>query len=199
MAAGGIAAGDLAGAYPVWLDVQYPDAPSRWMILIRWLLAIPHLFIINVLQYVVFVFAAIAFFAVLFTRRYPKGLADLVEGWLRWTNNTYAYVLFLDRYPPFSWNEGDYPAVTTRVERPAEYQRWLPLVKWLLAIPHLIVLAALQFIALFVGIWLVVGVLVTGQYPQPAFELLVGVMRWTTRVMAYLFLLVDEYPPFALK
>ena len=198
MAAGDMAAG-MAAAYPVEFDVEYPESPNRWMILVRWLLAIPHGFIINALQYVAFVFAAIAFFAILFTGRYPKGLADLVESWLRWTNNTYAYVLFLDRYPPFSWNDGDYPAVTTRVERPLEYSRWLPLVKWLLAIPHLIVLTALQFIAFFVGIWLVVGVLVTGQYPQPAFEFLVGVMRWTTRVMAYLFLLVDEYPPFALK
>ena len=199
MAAGGMAAGQPAGAYPVWVDVAYPESPQRWMILIRWVLAIPHLIIISVLENVAFVFAVIAFFAILFTGRYPKGLADLVEGWLRWSNNTYAYMLYLDRYPPFSWDDGDYPAVTTRVERPAEYQRWLPLVKWLLAIPHLIVLFALQFIALFVAIWLVVGVLVTGQYPRPAFDFLVGVMRWGTRVTAYLFLLVDDYPPFSLR
>ena len=157
MAAGSMAAGELAGPYPVWVDVEYPESPNRWMILIRWLLAIPHLIIINVLQNVAFVFAVIAWFAILFTGRYPTGLADLVEGWLRWSNNTYAYALFLDRYPPFSWNDGDYPAVTTQVRRPAEHSRGLLFVKLLLAIPYFVVLYVLQFVAIFVVLWLIVG------------------------------------------
>jgi hypothetical protein len=199
MAAGGMAAGELAGAYPVEFDVEYPEAPQRWMILIRWLLAIPHLIIVGVLELVAQVFWLIGIFVILFTGRLPGGMAELIEGWLRWTNNAMAYVLFLDRYPPFSMADGEYPGVTTRVSRLEQPHRWLPLVKWLLAIPHYIVLAVLGFVAYFVVIWLVVAVLVTGQYPRPAFDYLVGVGRWTTRVSAYVFLLVDDYPPFSHK
>ncbi len=199
MAAGDMGTREMVGTYPVWVDVEYPESPNRWLILIRWLLAIPHLIIISVLQYVAEVFAFIGVFVILFTGRYPEGLASLVEGWMRWTNNAYAYVLFLDKYPAFSWNDGDYPAVTTRVQRPLEYNRWLPLVKWLLAIPHYIVLAVLQLIGVVAVVWLVLGVLITGRYPQGAFDYIVGVMRWTTRVYAYVFLLVDDYPPFSLK
>ena len=185
--------------YPVEFDIEYPESPNRWMILIRWLLAIPHLIITQVLGIVAAVFALIAFFSILFTKKYPPGLAGLVEGWMRWSNNMWAYVLFLDRYPPFSWDDGAYPQVTTRVHMPPEHNRWLPLVKWILAIPHFIVLYALQYIAMVVVLFIIVAVLVTGRYPRGAFNFMVGTMRWYTRVYAYMYLLVDRYPPFSLR
>jgi hypothetical protein len=108
-------------------------------------------------------------------------------------------VLFLDRYPPFSMDEGAYPAVTFEVDKPEEFNRWLVLVKWLLVLPHALILAVLQFIAYFAGLAMVVAVLVTGRYPRGLFDFLVGVGRWNARVNAYSYFLVDRYPPFSLK
>ena len=193
------AEGMAAGAYPVNFDVQYPETPNRWLILVRWLLAIPHYIVLYVLGIITGVIWVIAFFTILFGRTYPDGLFKFMTGTLRWNQNVMAYALFLDRYPPYSMDEGAYEGVTFTVQKPAEYNRWLVLVKWLLVIPHVIVLFLLQIIALLAFLWLFFGVLVTGQYPRPAFDFLVGVGRWSARVNAYFTFLVDEYPPFALK
>ena len=85
----------------------------------------------------------IAFFAILFTGRYPRGLFDFVVNIYRWQENVFAYyALFRDEYPPFSWEAGKYP-VTFEVDYPESLSRWMIFVKWLLAIPHIIVLAVL--------------------------------------------------------
>lgn len=102
--------------YPVRFDVEYPENLSRWLIFVKWLLAIPHFIILNALLAVVSVIIVIAFFAILFTKKYPKGLFDFAVGVLRWQANVTAYVgLMRDEYPPFSWDAGKYP-VTFEVD-----------------------------------------------------------------------------------
>jgi len=185
--------------YPVHLEIDHPEGGNRFMILIRWLLALPHAAIVYVLSSLSSVIILIAFFAILFTRRYPEGLFNIAVGIQRWSQNMWAYVLFHDRYPPFSFEEGQYPPVRYSVDRREEYNRWLPLVKWLLAIPHYIVLSLLYIAAFFVYLWTIIVVLVTGRYPEGAFNFLVGVARWGARVTAYVGLMVDEYPPFSMR
>ena len=92
-----------SSGYPVRFDVEYPDELNRWLPLIKWLLAIPQLLIVYVLGAVVQIIVLIAFFAILFTRKFPKGLFDFVLGVMRWGNRVtaYAFVLVTDRYPPF--------------------------------------------------------------------------------------------------
>lgn len=188
-----------APTYPVRFEVAYPEDPGGWRILVRWLLAIPQLIVANLLQNLAQMLAFFALFTILFTRRYPEPMFRLVAGVVRWQLNVYAYVLMHDSpYPPFAFDEGEYPHLSYEVTRQEEYSRWLPLVKWLLAIPHYIVLALLASIAIVVWLYCAVVVVATGRFPRGGFNFLVGVGRWGARVNAYFLLQVDEYPPFSL-
>ena len=202
-------------AYPVDLDGRLDPALTRWMWLVKWFLAIPHLIVLAFLWLAFFVLTVVAFFAILFTGRYPRGIFEFNSGVLRWSWRVgfYAFsVLGTDRYPPFSLGPADYPA-TLEIPYPDRLSRGLVLVKWwLLAIPHYFVLA------IFFGWWswpgadwrtglsldfvLVVIAMVTllfrGRYPRDIFDLLVGMSRWAFRVWAYAALMRDEYPPFRL-
>ena len=93
-----------ASDYPVRFDVEYPERLSRWKIFVKWILAIPHFIVLAVLQFIGFILVIIAFFAILFTGRYPRGMFDFVVGVTRWHWRVYGYaiLLFTDRYPPFS-------------------------------------------------------------------------------------------------
>ena len=184
---------------PVRFEIAFPEQPKRFMILVRWLLAIPHFLIVSILTDLVTLFALFAFFTILFTRRYPEGLFRLAVGFQRWSYNALAYVLFHDRYPPFSIEDGEYPPVSFDVRHRAQHNRWLPLVKWLLAIPHVIIVLLLAFFGIFVVLYMLVAVLITGRYPPGAFDFLVGVGRWNARLDAYIYLMVDEYPPFSMR
>jgi hypothetical protein len=188
-----------AMSYPVAFDVEYPQELSRWLIFVKWLLAIPHAIILYGLQIAWQVVTFIAFFVVLFTKRYPRELFDFSVNVYRWNANVHAYLaLMRDEYPPFSWAPGRYP-VTYDVEYPEELSRWLIFVKWLLAIPHIIVLYLL-FIA--AGLALLVSwfaILFTKRFPESLFRFVVGVFRWQYRVHAYAFLMRDEYPPFSME
>jgi hypothetical protein len=186
-----------ASGHPVTFDVQYPQELSRWLVFVKWLLAVPHLLILYALQGVASVLTFIAFFAILFTRSYPRELFNFVVGINRWTENVYAYVFLLrDDYPPFSWEPGRY-AVTYDVAYPEQLSRWLIFVKWLLAFPHYIVLFLLfvgQGLALFVAFF---AILFTKRFPEGLFRFVVGVDRYRVRVGAYVNLLRDDYPPFS--
>lgn len=185
--------------FPLQYEVEYPERLSRLLIFVKWLLAIPHMLIVYALGYAAAVITFIAFFAILFTRRYPRGLFDFVVNVNRWSANVTAYTsLFRDEYPPFSWEPGRYP-VTYEVEYPEQLNRWLPLVKWLLAIPHYVVLLVLGIIALFVWFIAWFAILFTGRFPRGMFDFLVGYLRWEYRVGVYVNLLVDSYPPFSLR
>ena len=189
-----------APGYPVRYDVEYPEELSRWLIFVKLLLAIPHFIILWALGIAAGVMGFIAFFAILFTKRYPRGLFDFVVNVNRWSANVDAYTgLLRDEYPPFSWEPGQY-AVTYEVDYPEKLNRWLPLVKWwLLAIPHYIVLFALGIAAFVVYIIAWFAILFTKRFPRGLFDFTVGYTRWEYRVNAYAGLLRDEYPPFSLK
>jgi uncharacterized protein DUF4389 len=187
--------------YPVRYDVEYPERLSRWKIFVKWILAIPHLIIVYLLQAVASVLVFIAFFAILFTKKWPRGLFDFTVQIQRWTANTFAYAILLlrDEYPPFSGEPGEYP-LALEIEYDDNLSRWMIFVKWLLAIPHLIVLVFLEIAALVVVIIAFFAILFTGRYPRGMFDFVVGTARWYWRVDAYaLLLMTDRYPPFSLK
>src|SRR5690349_25174790 len=131
-------------SYPVQVRARLDEPLSRWLWLVKWLLAIPHYFVLFILWIAFFVVTVIAFFAILFTARYPRPLFGFNLGVLRWSWRVgyYSYsALGTDRYPPFSLGEEpDYPA-TLDIAYPQRLSRGLVLVKWLLAIPHLVVVA----------------------------------------------------------
>jgi len=152
-----------------------------------------------VLGNVLGVLALIAFFAILFTTRYPRGLFAFAVFIQRWNANVGAYLaLERDEYPPFGGETGIYP-LTYEVDYPEGLSRWLIFVKWLLAIPHYVVLWALYVAALVTLIIAWFSILFTEQYPRGLFDFAVGVTRWTLRVNAYINLLRDEYSPFRLE
>jgi hypothetical protein len=214
------AAAPAVDAYPVAVEARLDEPLSRWLWLVKWFLAIPHFVVLAVLWLVLAVLTVVAFFGILLTGRYPRSLFDFNVGVLRWTWRVNYYALGgigTDRYPPFSLGaEPDYPA-TLDVPYPERLSRGLVLVKsWLLAIPHLIVVAlfsgtgavawrfadggTLEWPGLIGLLTLVAGVILLfrGRYPRDLYELLVGLNRWVYRVVAYVALMRDEYPPFRL-
>lgn len=192
-------------AYPARFDLEAPEEVANWRPLVQWLLAIPHLVILHVLGYVVQVVWIISFFAVLFTKHIPEGLYSFQVMVMRYQARVWTYVLFMrEDYPPFSFrvvdaDDGADPPTSLSVDRPPELNRWLPLVKWLLLIPQVIVLFFLQIASFFVAVVAFFAVLFTGRFPQGMRNFLVGVTRWHVRVGAYALFLVDPYPPFSLQ
>jgi hypothetical protein len=210
--------------YPVAIEGRLDPQLSRGMWLVKWLLAIPHMIVLAFLWVAFVLLTVAAWFAILFTGRYPRGLFEFNVGVMRWSWRVayYAYgVLGTDRYPPFSLDrDPTYPA-DLDVAYPEQLSRGLALVKWwLLAIPHYIIvglftggllswtidLGDAQGTQLALGTGLI-GVLAfiavvalgfTGRYPRGLFDLLMGLQRWVYRVTAYAALMTDEYPPFRL-
>ena len=210
-----------AVTYPVHVDAQLDSKLSRWLWLFKWLLAIPHYVVLAFLWLAFVVLSVVAFFAILFTGRYPRSIFEFNVGVLRWQWRVayYAYgALGTDRYPPFTLRDvPDYPAHLD-VDYPERLSRGLVLVKWwLLAIPHYLIvglflggagyyigtaddssrLVATGLIPLLAVVAGVV-VLLTGRYPLPLFDLLLGLNRWVLRVAGYASLMTDTYPPFRL-
>jgi hypothetical protein len=208
---------------PVRLEGRLDANLSRWLWLVKWLLAIPHFIVLFFLLIAFVVLTVVALFAILFTERYPRGLFDFNVGVLRWAWRVSFYTydaLGTDRYPPFSLGaEPDYPA-TLDIEYPERLSRGLVLVKWwLLAIPHYLVLGILLgggwfgwdrawdddggwgggpgLIGLLV-LFAAVALLFTSRYPRGIFDLVIGLNRWVFRVVAYAALMTDTYPPFRL-
>lgn len=210
--------------YPV--DIDVPPAlthRNRVTCFFRLILALPHLILVGgpaalsisiawttgahlrpewggatgVLGAVAAVCAIIAWFAIVFGGEYPVGLRDLSILYLRWRVRASAYTALLrDEYPPFGDNP--YPATLriTTIARPRN--RLTVAFRLVLALPHVIAVWLLGIAWLLATIAAFISILFTGTYPQAFLEFGVGVLRWSTRVEAYLLLLVDEYPPFTL-
>ncbi len=138
---------------------------SRWKIFVKWLFAIPHFFVLSFFNMLVGIIVWIAWFIILFTKRYPESLYKLVLTYMRWTANVNAYVMFQrDEYPPFG--EGPYP-VRLDLPYPAELSRWMIFIKWLLVIPSIIVyvfVGLALLVALFIAWW---AILITGHAAWP--------------------------------
>src|SRR5205823_5272948 len=198
-------------SYPLQLTGELSPRLSRGLWLVKWLLAIPH-FIVLLFLWIAFVAVSIiAFFAILFSGRYPRALFDFNVGVLRWTWRVSFYsfsALATDRYPPFSLRpDPTYPAELA-VDHPERLSRGLVLVKWwLLAIPHYLIVAVFGgglagvlgwgsnrgahwelagggLIGIIVIIAAVI-LLVRGRYPEPLFDFAMGMNRWSYRVAAY--------------
>ncbi|MBN1190297.1 MAG: DUF4389 domain-containing protein [Dehalococcoidales bacterium] len=196
--------------YPVYVRGELTEPPSRGWWLLKWLLGIPHYIILAFLWVAFLIVSIIAFFAILFTGKYPKGLFEFNTGVLRWTWRVsfYSYgALGTDKYPPFSLDSDDsYPA-DLQIEYPERLSRGLVLIKWwLLAIPHYVIVAIFQGngekgaggLVFILAIIAAIVLLFTGKYPESIFKLVVGMNRWTCRVSAYASLMTDRYPPFRL-
>jgi hypothetical protein len=207
--------------YPLQLTGELAPQLSRGLWLVKWLLAIPHFIILVFLWIAYAIVSVIAFFAILFTRRYPRGLFDFNVGVLRWSWRVafYSYsALGTDKYPPFSLKDvPDYPA-RIEVTYPQALSRGLVLVKWwLLALPQYLVVGVFAGGAW--GAWAgagngwilssggLIGLLVcfaavvllfTGRYPKQLYDFVLGMNRWAFRVAAYATLMTDVYPPFRL-
>src|SRR3954465_921781 len=213
--------------YPVRVDgASEPEAVSRGLWLVKWLLLVPHLVVLLFLWLAFYAVGIMAFFAILVTGRYPRALFDFNVGVLRWSWRVHYYgygALATEPYPPFTLDEvADYPAHLD-VSYPERLSRGLVLVKWwLLALPQYVI------VSIFVGggIWLATGrtdadgvwdsswgagglvgllvfiagvvLLFSGRYPRPIYDFVLGMDRWALRVAAYVALMTDAYPPFRL-
>ncbi|TMK88856.1 MAG: DUF4389 domain-containing protein [Actinobacteria bacterium] len=194
----------ISASYPAQLEFQGDRHIDRWRPLVQWLLAIPHLVIAYALRTLRNVLILISFFTVLFTKQIPRPLFDVIAMTFRYEWRATSYALFLhEDYPAFDFQPAaaddgvDSHSVMT-FTYPEQLSRWQPLVKWLLAVPHYVALFFLMIAAIVAVVVGFFAVLITGEYPEGIRDFLVGVTRWSLRVQAYVGLLTDEYPPFAL-
>ncbi len=207
------------GGYAARLEVDYPEELDRLTTFFRLIWIIPIGIILALLSAggggtateagetgassgggIVVGLAIATALMIVFRQRYPRWWFDFARELVRFSTRVGAYfVLLTDQYPSTVEEQSvhleiDYP------DAERDLNRWLPLVKWLLAIPHYIVLVLLAIIALFAVVIAWFAILFTGRYPRGLFDFVVGVIRWALRVQAYAFLLVtDQYPPFSLS
>jgi Domain of unknown function (DUF4389) len=205
-------------AYPVRIEGELASPLSRWLWLVKWILALPRYMVLAVLWIGVVLLTGVAFLAILLTGRYPRTIFDFNVGVFRWSWRVafYSYLaLGTARYPPFTLRDvPEYPA-RLDVQYPERLSRGLVLVGWwLLAIPRYMVVAILVGGGYLVtGTWGItyyggligvlvafagVAVLITSRYPRESLDLVLGLDRWVVRVADYVFLMRDEYPPFRL-
>lgn len=212
--------GFSGGPYPVQFNVDYPETSNRLTVLFRIILIIPILVVLSAVggasawftgdvdtdkfiaaNLTPFIAGGSLFLApllmILFRQKYPRWWFDWNLNLARFTARVTAFFLLLrDEYP----STDEEQAVHLTIEYPDvenDLNRFLPLIKWILAIPHYILLAILAIMVLVVTVLAWFLILILGRYPQGMFEFVVGVNRWGTRVGAYMWLLTtDRYPPF---
>ena len=185
--------------YPVKLNIDYPESSNRLTAIFRLILVIPIVFILALIStYAEALSLAIAMM-ILFKEKYPKWWFEWHIGITKFTYRIAAYVLLMrDEYPSTDHDQSvridvPYPEVKN------DLKRWIPLVKWILVIPHIIVLIFLFIGVVLSTIFALLAILFTGKYPKSIFNFVEGFLRWTLRVSAFALLLTtDEYPPFRL-
>ena len=194
----------MSAPYPVQLEFQADLHITRWRPLVQWLLAIPHLLIASALRSLRQVLTLISLFTVLFTEQIPRPLFDAIVMTYRYEWRAMSYAFFMhEDYPPFDFDvssedDGMEPHTSLSLAYPEHLDRWKPLYKWFLAIPHLFVLVGLGIVAVLGIIGGFFAVLFTGAYPEGIRDFLVNTYRYTLRVEAYVGFLTDRYPPFSL-
>lgn len=202
------------GPYPVQFNVDYPVTSGRLGVLFRVILIIPIVIVLFLIsgstggRFSASGFSVSAgglllspvLVMILFRQKYPRWWFEWNLALLRFGSRVAAYLLLLrDEYP----STDDEQSVHLEISYPnaqTDLNRWLPLIKWLLAIPHFIVLLFLGLAAVVITVISWFAILFTGRYPRGLHDYIVGVLRWGTRVQAYALLLVtDRYPPFSLR
>jgi len=186
--------------YPVNLKIDYSEQSDRLTAILRLILVIPIVIILALIStYAEALSLAIAMM-ILFKEKYPKWWFDWNIGITKFTYRIAAYVLLMrDEYPATDHEQSvkitiPYPDVKN------ELKRWMPLVKWILVIPHVVVLLFLFIGVVLATIFALLAILFTGKYPKGIFDFVEGFLRWALRVSAFALLLTtDEYPPFRLK
>jgi hypothetical protein len=187
----------ISPSHPIDIEIDYPATLSRISTFFRGILWIPHYIALFVL-FVGFFFSTVcAWFAVLFTGRYPEGLWNFGLGVHRWQLRVASYALLqTDRYPPFSLgDDADYP-VRLLVDHPDRIHRWrcIPYVPQILAIPAFIVTFVLGILA-YIGViiaWF--AILITGHYPRAIFNLVTSALKWSIRAQMFVSLMTEAYP-----
>ena len=202
----------MMNKYPATLTVDYPEEANRLTVFFRLFLTIPILIILGSLSYQGFtndqfpnesywvgILVVPTLLMIVFRRKYPKWWFDWNVGITKFIYRIAAYGLLLrDEYP----STDDEQAIQVDLPYPdvkKDLNRWKPLVKWILVIPHIIVLIFIFIAVVFCSVFAWFAILFTGRYPKGIFDFVEGFLRWSLRVNAYAYLLTtDEYPPFRL-
>ena len=186
--------------YPVNLKIEYSEKSNKSTALFRLVLIIPIILILALIcSYAEALSIAVALM-IIFKEKYPKWWFDWNVGITKFIYRVAAYGLLLrDEYP----STDDEQAIQVDLPYPdvkKDLNRWKPLVKWILVIPHIIVLIFIFIAVVFCTVFAWFAILFTGRYPKVIFDFVEGFLRWSLRVNAYVFLLTtDEYPPFRLR
>ncbi len=188
----------------VRLDFERGYDVDRWRVIGNWILAIPHLVILYFLRIVRGALTVVAFFTILFTKQIPDGIYSMILMTDRYQWRVTTFLLFMrNEYPKFEFDcvqpDPRTDMAVLEIDRQTEYDRWKPLYKWILAIPHYFVVMFFAIGAVFVWIAAFFAVLFTGKWPEGMRDYIVKVSRYTMRVLAYVGLLRDEYPAFGLR
>jgi hypothetical protein len=182
--------------YPVRIEIDHPQELSRWLIFVKWLLAIPHFLVLVLLGIGAWFVLIISWFAVLITARYPEGLFNYMVGVHRWAIRVESYVfLQTDAYPPFSLEDDRSYPVRLQIDYPQRIARWRPLVSWLLVIPAAIGAWLLLIVAEFAAFFAWFVILFTKRYPQGLFDAVTIGFRWSVRTSVYAYWMTEQYPP----
>jgi Domain of unknown function (DUF4389) len=181
----------------VSFHAEYVERRSRLTTFFRALLAIPHAIVLYVWGIVAAIAIVIAWFALVLTARYPRGLFDFVAGFVRFSTAFYGYLYLLtDRFPPFSGETSGYP-VRLEIEAPQErYDRLKVLFRIVLAIPVFIVLYVMQIIAELGALLAWFAIVIVGRQPKGLQDMTVLGVSYQQRATAYLALLSDRWPAF---
>lgn len=188
--------------YPVSVDVHTPEKLDRWRPIGQWVLALPHLLIAAALEYVAGALALISWFAILFTGRLPKGLADFQVMILRYTTRVELYASFLyDDYPPFDFtlsdrDPGGSPVRFDVVPELENRNRLTVALRLLWAIPALVYALVIAIVGVVCWIAAFFAIIVTGRWPEVLRSWAMKLTRISARLDGYMMLLTDEYPPF---
>ena len=177
-------------------DVAHPARQKRWLLFLRGLLIIPHTIVLYFLALALSIVTFFAWWAILFTGRYPEGMWSFSMSVMRWSARVQVYTMNLrDEYPPFG--DGPY-AMTFAQARPARQSRLLLFVRPFMLVPHYICLVFVAFAASIVALVAWFAVLVLGRMPHGMFTFVTGALRWIYRVYLYQLMLTDAYPPFSM-
>jgi hypothetical protein len=189
-----------AGDYPLRLSVEYQQEYPRWLPLLADILLIPHFIALIVVGIGAYFALIIAWFAVLFTGRFPEGVFNYLVGVHRWATRVFAYSLWMtSKYPAFSLEEVPDDTVRFSIEYPPEGRMSrLRVLQGILLIPFYIALYffGLVFILLFIPFF---GIIFTKKYSKGIFDLMLVWLRWNARAQAYASFMVTKYPPFELS